>query len=655
MSVIAARAAVTTAALLAVVTAVLAAAFRRDPAGCALAVLILSSVSVPLVGAAAVRAQPRNATGWILLVTGVTIPLAAAAYLYAHAAYAGASLPAPQWAAWLDAWPWTPALTLVPVLGLLLFPTGRPPSAGWRPVLAAAFAVLAAQLASALFEPDLLDFPHRANPTALGGPAGTAAGALGATIVCVPVLATVGAWSVHWRWRRAAPGTPLSTILRLVTPAAWLIAASWWSCGAVILVTGDSDDALVPELLGILALAAAAWLAIRRYRLFDARQVLSQTLVYASLSIVVLGVYAAMAVSVGAVAVAAVSQPVAVLAAIAVALPVRDALRRWATRLVYGDRDDPYSALMRLGRRLEGAAAPDDIVPAVAATIRAALRLEYVTVRIGETEVTAGTRRDGAGHLIPLVFAGETIGVLSTGRADGRPFGPAEQRLLDEVARQVAAAGHAVALTRDVRRSREQLVTAAEEERRRLRRDLHDGLGAGLAGIVLGLQRARGNVAGDPAAATAQLDALTAQTQAAIAEVRRLVEGLRPAALDELGLIGALTERAGAFGSIAVTGPAEPPALPAAVEVAAYRIAVEAMTNISRHARASSAAVRITVDRALHLEIADDGDGLPDGFRAGVGISSMRERAAELGGACVIEAASPRGTTVRATIPLDIR
>jgi signal transduction histidine kinase len=130
---------------------------------------------------------------------------------------------------------------------------------------------------------------------------------------------------------------------------------------------------------------------------------------------------------------------------------------------------------------------------------------------------------------------------------------------------------------------------------------------------------------------------------------------LRPAALDELGLIGALTERAAALGAISVTGPALPPALPAAVEVAAYRIAVEAMTNISRHARAGSAAVQISMDGALNLEITDDGDGLPDRFRAGVGIWSMRERAAELGGSCTIEPAGLRGTRVRATIPLDTR
>ncbi len=168
-------------------------------------------------------------------------------------------------------------------------------------------------------------------------------------------------------------------------------------------------------------------------------------------------------------------------------------------------------------------------------------------------------------------------------RSTDRDLSAAEQRLLAGIGRQVAAAGHAVSLTRDLLRSRERLIAATEEERRRLRRDLHDGLGPGLAGIVLGLQRARGRLVTDPAAAAAQLDVLTAQTQQAVAEVRRLVYGLRPPALDELGLLGAIDEQARALGAITVSGPATPLDLPAAVEVAAYRIAMEAMTTATRH------------------------------------------------------------------------
>jgi signal transduction histidine kinase len=342
---------------------------------------------------------------------------------------------------------------------------------------------------------------------------------------------------------------------------------------------------------------------------------------------------------------------VAALAAVLVAIPLRDGLQRVANRLVYGDRDDPAAALVRLGHRLEAAAKSDGVLPGVARTVRDALRLSHVGIHIGQSPADAGTAAGADVEEFPLTFAGETIGVLVAARREpGQPFAAAERRLLAGLAAQVAAAGHAVALTRDLRRSRERLITATEEERRRIRRDLHDGLGPGLAGVVLGLRRARRDVQQRPEAVAAQLDALTAQIQQAIGEVRRLVYDLRPPALDELGLTGALREQAHMLGNFVVDGPAEP--LPAAVEVAAYRIAVEAMTNVTRHARAATATVQITVDGALHLEVTDDGEGLPDSFRAGVGISSMRERAAELGGECTVAAAGPRGTTVRATIPL---
>jgi two-component system NarL family sensor kinase len=245
---------------------------------------------------------------------------------------------------------------------------------------------------------------------------------------------------------------------------------------------------------------------------------------------------------------------------------------------------------------------------------------------------------------------------LLVGHRDSEPeFTASERRLLAALAGQLAAAAHAVSLIDDLRRSRERLVSATEEERRRIRRDLHDGIGPGLAGVVLGLHRARRQLETDPRSAAQQLEELSDQTQEAISEVRRLVYDLRPPALDELGLVEALAEQARRFGPITVTGPHPLPALPAAAEVAAYRIAVEAMTNVVRHAGAAAvnATVQISIDGCLQLEVRDSGTGLPPGYRAGVGILSMRERAAELGGVCTIEPASPHGTVVRASIPLE--
>jgi two-component system NarL family sensor kinase len=292
------------------------------------------------------------------------------------------------------------------------------------------------------------------------------------------------------------------------------------------------------------------------------------------------------------------------------------------------------------------------VLPDVVASIRHALRLPYVRLELTHSVVESGSAVVG-GEPFRLIFAGEQVGTLLVGHRDSEPdFTPSERRLLAALASQLAAAAHAVSLIDDLRGSRERLVSATEEERRRIRRDLHDSVGPGLAGVVLGLHRARRQLETDPHSAAQQIEDLSVQTQEAISEVRRLVYDLWPPALDELGLIGALAELASRFGPITVTGPHPLPALPAAAEVAAYRIAVEAMTNVVRHAGAASAAVQIRIDGCLQLEIRDTGAGLPQGYRAGVGILSMRERAAELGGVCTIEPGSPHGTIVRASIPL---
>ena len=240
--------------------------------------------------------------------------------------------------------------------------------------------------------------------------------------------------------------------------------------------------------------------------------------------------------------------------------------------------------------------------------------------------------------------------------------------MLDDLARQAGIAAHAVLLTADLQRARERLVTAREEERRRLRRDLHDGLGPQLSSQALTIGAVRALMRRDPDSAEALLLDLKQQAQGAVADIRRLVYALRPPALDDLGLIGALREIAAQYGQngldVSVDVPESLPPLPAAVEVAAYRIAQEAMTNVARHAGARECSVSLALDELLDagvlcLEVRDDGCGLPkvqagvtSPVQAGVGLHSMRERATELGGSLTVEALPEGGTVVRARLPL---
>ncbi|WP_052567866.1 GAF domain-containing sensor histidine kinase [Ktedonobacter racemifer] len=264
---------------------------------------------------------------------------------------------------------------------------------------------------------------------------------------------------------------------------------------------------------------------------------------------------------------------------------------------------------------------------------------------------------------LPLAYQEQTLGQFQLApRSPGEAFTPADMRLLDELARQAGLAAHAVRLATDLQKARERLVLAREEERRRLRRDLHDGVGPTLASLSQRIDTASHLVLHDPDAAIVLLDTLKAQVKATIADIRRVVYALRPPVLDELGLVSAISEHVmqlqgtnGLHVSLEVpTALSDISELSAAVEVAAYRIALEALTNVVHHAHAQHCLLRLglAAERFLYLSISDDGRGLLEDNRAGVGITSMRERVAELGGEFTLTTIQGRGTYVQVRLPL---
>lgn len=431
---------------------------------------------------------------------------------------------------------------------------------------------------------------------------------------------------------------------------------------------------LLPDAaIGLISLpipATISW-AIVHDRLFDIEVAIRRTLVYGGLS---LGIVAAYLVAVAGLTAALGPQEYAVsllatgLAAL-VALPLRDGLQRAAERLLYGERSQPVEVMRRLGMRLEVAADPARAFPAVADTLADALRLPYVALEVtdesGDATLVAehGTPQVAV-HAVPLVHGGEPIGRLLLGLRSGEPaFQATELALLGDLARQVGAAVHAQRLRDDLARSRARLVAAREEERRRLRRDLHDGLGPALAAVAMRAEAAATLLPEHPADARHHVDVVSAEIRTVMDDLRRLVEGLRPPTLDELGLAGSIRERIeriaaldGVPAGLDVTLVAQPdplPPMPAAVEVAAYRIAVEGLTNALRHAQARTCVVRLTAGERLTVVVQDDGIGLPAmPGPTGTGLESVRERAAEVGGTVAIESARPRGTIVRAELPL---
>jgi len=423
--------------------------------------------------------------------------------------------------------------------------------------------------------------------------------------------------------------------------------------------------------------------SILRYRLWDIDVVIHHSLVYGALTAGVVGLYVLVVGYLGALFNTGGNLVISLIATGLVAVlfqPLRDRLQRGVNHLMYGERDDPYAVLARLGRRLEATLAPDAVLPTIVSTVQEALKLPYVAIALPRDEeeefaITAAAGQPPADLLqVPLIYQGDVVGQLLLGpRAPGEAFTSADRRLLDDLAHHAGVAVHGVRVMTDLQRSRERLVLAREEERRRLRRDLHDELAPTLAALGLTAATVGELIQTDPEAAAVVNAKLQTAIRAAVGDIRRLVYDLRPPTLDELGLVDAIRERAMQYTSashaqggpnptagfqVTVEVPAPLPALAAAVEVAAYRIVQEALMNVSRHAHARTCLVRLTcvADETLQVEIIDDGIGLPDpaerGGRTGVGLRSMRERAIELGGTCLVERAMPTGTRIVARLPL---
>jgi signal transduction histidine kinase len=443
---------------------------------------------------------------------------------------------------------------------------------------------------------------------------------------------------------------------------------------------GSAADLLLQVVLNGAAVLAPVSLAIAvlRYRLWDIDVLINRAVVYGVLTSMVVGGYVLLVSGLGLVlsrgeSPAPSAGPNLAASLVATGLvaalfqPVRDRVQTGVNRLLYGDRDDPYGILVRLGQRLDDTLAAESVLQTIAQTVAEALRLPHAAITLRDrdgtdVEVAASGDPQAASVHLPLVYQGERVGMLRLApRAPGEVFGGPDRELLQTLARQAGVAVHTVRLNSELQRARERLVAAREEERRRLRRDLHDGLGSQMVGLSLQLGGLRALIDREPELAVAQISDLQAELRHAVTMVRQLVHDLRPPALDELGLPAALrqlTDRhdvglASPAPQITLEASDELPPLPAAVEVALYRITQEALTNTLKHAQARSCRVSLRViGRSIELAIADDGVGLPSFWTPGVGLSSMRERAEELGGQFHVGSVARDGTRVLVTLPL---
>ena len=564
------------------------------------------------------RAKPSNPIGWLFLITGIA-PLLTAAMV--PAMIYGAANDWPTGALrlavtiYLFSWSWG-VFCCLPLV-LQWFPTGEPLSPRWRWL--GWLTVANAAVGNLFVGPT----PEYGASSYLVAPWWSVTEAVAGALTPLIVLLSVASLILRFL-RGAEPVRQQLLWLVVAVVLVILINAPVWFA----IPTGRE----IFLLFSFPLIPAAVTIEVLRHGLYDVRLVLSRLVVYTLLSTGVVAAYVGIVALLDRV-LRGSGGPV--LAALAVALvfnAARVRLQRLIDRAVYGARRDPVAAVSAVGRRL----AEDDLSGVVEA-LRDALRLQYAAVERRDGRVVHSGEQPPTSQTWPLVYDGESVGALVVGPRRGEHrLSRADRAVVDLMAAPLAIVLHSLALTDDLTASRERLIDAAEEERGRLRRELHDSLGPILTGAALkadGIALAAGH---RPERAEALALELADQLRQTIDAVRRIVYGLRPAVLDELGLVAALRREGGQLGPVMVTveAPEVLPALPASVEVAAYRIASEALTNVVRHSDATSASVRLTTDGAgLTVTVSDDGR-TTSAWSPGVGLASIHTRATEVGGEC---------------------
>lgn len=630
------------------------------------AALTLAALAPLGLGVLVLLRSSHRAVGWLLVAHGLSLAVllgppgswepggADTAGLVADQLLAGA---------WVFLFLWL-------VLVVHLLPDGRPASPRWKIVLVTGASGAALLLVGAAGDRGGFTESHAgARPPVPWLPESVSAllGTVGLVLVAALVFLTPVVVRARWR---AADESGREQLLWVAWGALSvpLALAMLWTNRAWL---GDSDAVTAWVLAAVsVVVPASIAVAVVRHGLLDVRVLLGRTLTYGVLLAGVSALYAALLLAAQRLAGDARVGGWAAVAVVAVAVhPAYSWLREHVERRIHGYGSQPHRALRLLATRVErvdpspraadgpgalvAADTSDDLTAVITEVVAEVLRADEAWVEDGDGEPREGTVR------MPMVHRGERVADLVVALAPGARLSARDEQLLRDLATYAAVLVRAERQSRQLNSSRARIVAGREEERRRLRNELHDGVGPTLATVVLQLDAAH-----SPSDGQGRRDLLLEAREGvrdAIAEVRRVVDDLRPPALDEVGLVAAIRHRAAALSldlAFEVTGPEPMPKVPAATEVAVFRIASEAMLNVVRHAGATQCLVEVRVGATCELTVADDGRGTDaEGRTSGgrVGWISMRERASELGGTCTISGRAGGGLEVRAVLPLPGR
>jgi signal transduction histidine kinase len=613
-------------------------------------------VAFVVVGAVVASARPANRVGWVMLAGGTCWALGNAGtdLAYRGIIAAAGSVPAPSACALVGGAFRSTGWYLLSALLPALFPDGRFASRRWRWLGYAAMMAIVTSILGSLLDKqaNITDLGSWRNPIAVSA-LQPVAGLLSMLSLLAGAAASLGAIAeLRYRWRR---GNPLLRQQLLLFTAMLPLPLS---AIVVNVVLGQGLGWLFS--LTMLPVPVSIGIAVLARGLYDLRTAANRTLVWITLSAAAVGVYLLVVFGVGSLVNQAGATWLPWIASAVVAIsfaPLRGVVQQTINRITFGRWQEPHTVLAELGQRLQATADVDRLLDEVVRELHDGLGLDGVSVTDADGHTLAGEpTADTVRH--PLSAFGTTVGSLSY-QPPASPLRRRDDQLLSDLAAHLGSLLQARRLNTDLQRARERLVLAREEERRRLRRDLHDGLGPALAGHALRLELIGREV--EPGSRTSRdIAELQADLTATVRDFRKVVEGLRPPALDELGLPSALWQvitKIATPASIPLDlRAANLPPLPAAAEVAVYRIVAEAVNNAVRHSDATHLEVEITcTERTLWARISDDGrgvkqQGVHENRLAGNGVETMRERAEELGGR--LDIISTTGTCVMAQIPL---
>jgi signal transduction histidine kinase len=634
-----------------------------------------------------IAGRKHNPVGLIFsaLAVAAVIQLTADDYVLRANVTAPGSLPAVVYAEWVDRWVGAAALALLPLL-FLLFPTGRIPSVRWRWVFRAWAASACIWVAGFMLTPGPLDVgnsDHAMNP--FGVSFGSILGFVGGVGLLLTALASIASLFVRWRH---AVGEERQQ-LRLLLFVAGVGFICFWLSGVPGPISGIGWAGFqVSVLVGI---PGAIAIAILKYRLYDVDLVIRKTVVFGVLAAFITAVYVAVVVGLGSLFSDTLFLRIAATALVAVAFqPVRDRANRLANRLVYGDRATPYEVLARFGERVGETYASDDVLPRIARVVAEGtgagrsevwLRLsDRLTLAaswpVAEPRSSFAIEGDvlpplDADRVAPVRQQGELLGAIAVTKPASEPLSAGESELLDHLAEQAGLVLANARLTADLearlmqiaqqaadlRSSRQRIVAAQDEERRRLERNIHDGAQQHLVALAVKLRLAKTALQKDPELGRRMLEEIQGEVDAALDTLRSLVLGIYPPLLEEQGIAAALAAQY-VRSSLPVRMEADGIGrYPIELEAAIYFCALEALQNAAKYANATAITIAFRErEGALEFSVADDGGGFDPGSNGtGTGIQGMRDRMAVFGGDAEIESSPGHGTIVRGRVPVSER